>query len=414
MLLLESGKVVSVSRLVDAAWDEEPPPTAGHQVRKAVAELRKRIPHGGELISTEGSGYRLVLGGRELDVERFAASVRLGKAELEAGRTADGRSALTSALDLWRGPVLLGSGGRRIDEYAAAFEEQRLEAAERLIDARLELGELDELVGYIRRLIAEQPLREGLRLRLMRTLRQTGRPAEALVEYQRTMLPSTSKPAVREPAETLERHRVFADRRYVAMTSLATVLTLQAQVLSFAVPLWITEHTKAPRLLVAVVVIINTAFVVLFQTRAARGTEDTSRSARLCRRSGLALLASCAVIAPTAHMAATGATLLLLAFAILLSLAEVWFSAGTFSLSFNLAPDGAHGQYQGFFSLARGISAAVAPALLSALCLRGATTGWLWLGLLFAAAGAAMPMAVDQRARSLAHRVADAPGRGDA
>jgi MFS family permease len=201
-------------------------------------------------------------------------------------------------------------------------------------------------------------------------------------------IPSGTTP---EPATT---HSVFTDRRYIAMTALATVLTLQAQVLSFAVPLWITGHTKAPRLLVAIVVILNTALVILFQTRAARGTEDTQRAARLCRRSGLALLAACAVIAPSGRLTAPGATLLLLAFAVLLTLGELWFSAGTFSLSFNLAPDSAHGRYQGFFSLAKGISAAAAPVLLSALCLSSTGTGWLWLGLLFAAAGAAMPAAV--------------------
>lgn len=43
-LLLEPGKVLPISRLIEAAWEEEPPPTAPHQVRKAVADLRRRIP----------------------------------------------------------------------------------------------------------------------------------------------------------------------------------------------------------------------------------------------------------------------------------------------------------------------------------------------------------------------------------
>lgn len=193
------------------------------------------------------------------------------------------------------------------------------------------------------------------------------------------------------------RDRVLADRRYVAMTALATVLTLQVQVLSFAVPLWITAHTKAPRVLVTAVVIINTVLVVLLQTRAGRGTEDDRRSARLCRRSGLALLAACAVIAPTAHLPGLEASLLLVVFAVLLTLGELWYSAGTFGLSFNLAKDGAHGRYQGFFSLAKGISGAVAPALLSALCLGRENAGWVVLGVLFAAAGAAMPLVVRPR-----------------
>lgn len=185
MLLLESGRVVPVSRMVDGGWDEEPPSTAAHQVRKAVAELRRRIPGGTDLIHTEGRGYRLVLGGAELDLRCFTESIQRGKLALDAGYPRDGVDHLEAALELWRGPVLLGSGGRVIDESAVALEELRFDATERLIDARLLLGELDGLIGWIRRLIAEQPLREGLRLRLMQALRQEGRSAEALVEYGR-------------------------------------------------------------------------------------------------------------------------------------------------------------------------------------------------------------------------------------
>lgn len=200
---------------------------------------------------------------------------------------------------------------------------------------------------------------------------------------------------VTERGQRARRSLVLGDRRYVAMTALATVLTLQAQVLAFAVPLWITGHTKAPRLLMVLIVVVNTVMVILFQARASRGTEDDRRAARLCRRSGLALFAACAVIAPTAYLPGLQAALLLLVFAVFLTLGELWFSAGTLSLSFSLAPSRAHGQYQGFFSLAKGVSAAAAPALLSALCLGGETSaGWLVLGTLFVSAGSVMPLVI--------------------
>lgn len=188
MLLLEHGKAVAISRLVDGAWDGEPPSTAAHQVRKAVAELRRRIPGGPELIHTDGCGYRLVLADpeAELDTARFLASIRRGKQELAAGRARQGACELESALSLWRGPVLLGSGGPVADQSGVVLAESRLQAAEHLIDARLALGECGELIGYIRSLVADQPLREGLRLRLMQALYQAGRPAEALLEYERT------------------------------------------------------------------------------------------------------------------------------------------------------------------------------------------------------------------------------------
>ncbi|KIZ14374.1 hypothetical protein SNA_35335 [Streptomyces natalensis ATCC 27448] len=196
------------------------------------------------------------------------------------------------------------------------------------------------------------------------------------------------------PAQT-SRWQVFRDVRYVWVTVICGVLSLQAQVLSFAVPLWVVDHTSAPKLTVSAIVVINAGLVILLQMRASRGAEDDARAARLCRRAGLALLAACAVVVFTSSTPPWLAVLLLIAFAALLTAGELWTSAGSFGLSFSLAPDGAHGQYQGFFSLGRGLATAVAPWLLSALCLSDdGGRGWLALGALFAVVGLLMPTAV--------------------
>lgn len=189
--------------------------------------------------------------------------------------------------------------------------------------------------------------------------------------------------------------QVLRDRRYAAVTLVCGVLSLQAQVLSFAVPLWILQHTEAPPVLVSAVVAVNTVMVICLQIRFSRGAEDDGRAARMCRSSGLALLVACGLAAFTGGMSAWPASVALLLFAAALTLGELWLSAGSFGLSFSLAPDGMHGQYQGFFSLGRGAATALAPALLALLCLGDhPRAGWLWLGALFAVAGAAAPLAL--------------------
>src|SRR5262245_35946406 len=40
-LALEPGRVVPVERLVDAVWDDAPPPTARRQIQNAVSALRQ-------------------------------------------------------------------------------------------------------------------------------------------------------------------------------------------------------------------------------------------------------------------------------------------------------------------------------------------------------------------------------------
>ncbi|MDF9817061.1 MFS transporter [Streptomyces sp. SPB162] len=201
------------------------------------------------------------------------------------------------------------------------------------------------------------------------------------------------------PAGKAERagsgRQVLRDRRYTAVTFICGVLSLQAQVLSFAVPLWVLRHTEAPPVLVSGIVAVNTVMVICLQIRFSRGAEDDGRAARMCRNAGLALFAACALMAFTGGMPGPPATVLLLLFAVALTFGELWLSAGTFGLSFSLAPEGMHGQYQGFFSLGRGAANAVAPSLIALLCLGShPAEGWLVLGAVFAAAGATAPLAV--------------------
>lgn len=182
-LLLEAGRVLPVSRLVEAAWDGEPPATAPHQVRKAVADLRRRIPGGAHVLLTDGPGYRVAHEQCEIDVAEFGLLIRKAKLTASEGRAAEAAGILRGALALWRGPVLSGGGGPVIEAASASIEERRLTAAEQLFELHLALGESSELVVEIRELVQQHPLRESLRGQLMVALYRSGRQAEALEEY---------------------------------------------------------------------------------------------------------------------------------------------------------------------------------------------------------------------------------------
>ncbi|MFG2338007.1 BTAD domain-containing putative transcriptional regulator [Streptomyces yangpuensis] len=183
MLLLESGRVVPVARLVEATWEKDPPVTAAHQVRKAVADLRRRIPSGTPVIATDGPGYRMAVTDGQVDLLGFDALTRAAAQALREGDRPAAAEHLRSALALWRGPVLSGTGGPVIEAAATALEERRLAAAEQFFDLSLELGESGELISGLRALITQHPLRETLRGQLMLALYRSGRQAEALKEY---------------------------------------------------------------------------------------------------------------------------------------------------------------------------------------------------------------------------------------
>src|SRR5947207_10593436 len=86
LLLLEAGRVVSVDRLVDALWGEQPPRTANTSLQNFVSQLRKTL--GSEVLETRPPGYRLNVKPGELDLDRFRASVERARSA-EPGKRAE-------------------------------------------------------------------------------------------------------------------------------------------------------------------------------------------------------------------------------------------------------------------------------------------------------------------------------------
>jgi len=183
---------------------------------------------------------------------------------------------------------------------------------------------------------------------------------------------------------------VFRDRPFLAVTVLNGLLMIYGAVLTVALPLWIVQHTDAPRWSVAAVFLLNTALAVLFQVRASRGAETVSGAARASRRAGVALLLACAVFAISGVVPATGALVVLAAGGVLLTIGELWHGAGSWGLSYGLAPEDRQGQYLGAWAMGTRIYDAVGPALVVALVLGLGATGWLLLGVVFVALGTAL------------------------
>jgi len=178
MLLLEPGRTVSVDRLIDALWGEEPPRTATTSLQNFISQLRKTL--GADVLETKAPGYRLRIRPGELDVDRFRVMI-------ESSRGADTQTRaekLRHALALWRGPALADLTYEAFAEpHIAYLEELRLATLEERIDADLALGAHGQLIGELEGLVEEYPMRERLRGQYMLALYRAGRQAEALQAY---------------------------------------------------------------------------------------------------------------------------------------------------------------------------------------------------------------------------------------
>ncbi|MGW1073101.1 MFS transporter [Streptomyces sp. NPDC002537] len=237
--------------------------------------------------------------------------------------------------------------------------------------------------------------------------------------YVLAALPLTRVPTIAPTARdgaAAPRRAVLRDRPYALVTVLCGLTSIHYDVLSFALPLWIAGHSSAPRWSISAVILSNTVLVVLLQVPFSRGTGDPAAAAAAVRRSGWVLLAGWTLIACATFLGSPAAALAALVTGMVLHTAgELWHSAGSYGLSYELAPAGSHGEYQGFFSLGRGATGALAPAVLTAVCLTGRSdgrlvTGWLLTGLVVAAAATAVPLAT-RRARQAAAPLDTTPTR---
>ena len=202
-LLLDAKAVVSTERLTAVLWPDGPPSTAAASLTNHVSRLRRMLgDEAATRIRTASRGYVLGVEPTDLDIEVFTAHCVSGRDAARAGDWLRAKPQLDSALALWRGRPLEDVPALQDDPRVAQLHELRWLALEGRLDADLFLGRHHEIIGELRTLIAQEPLREFLYAQLMTALYRAGRQAEALdafAELRRTLIDELGV----EPAPTL-------------------------------------------------------------------------------------------------------------------------------------------------------------------------------------------------------------------
>ena len=192
MLVAAHPTAVTVDRLVDQLWDGDAPLTARKSLQAHVVRLRSALEPGrprgspGRFITLREDGYVLSAARTELDVLEFGDLCARGRAMLSSSDPAAARSALTEALDLWRGAPYADWP----DAAFAETERRRLEGVRSnavcaLLEADLALGRHREAIPELERLVLEQPLREDFWSMLAVALYRSGRQGDALATVGR-------------------------------------------------------------------------------------------------------------------------------------------------------------------------------------------------------------------------------------
>ncbi|MFK4145251.1 BTAD domain-containing putative transcriptional regulator [Streptomyces sp. NPDC004065] len=191
VLLCDANQVVSTDRLVAELWDAAPPQSAGKLLQGYVSRVRRALgDESGRLLVTHAQGYRahgyrLVVRPGEADAHRFVELVEEGGRELDRDAPEAAADRFDEALGLWRDtPFTDVPPTPAVEAETMRLAAYHTQARESRIEARLRLGRHEAVLDELDALVAEHPLREGLRGRLMLALYRSGRQADALAAYR--------------------------------------------------------------------------------------------------------------------------------------------------------------------------------------------------------------------------------------
>ena len=183
MLLVHAGHVVPVSSIIQELWGDEPPRSAGPNLRSYVMQLRRLLPTDCQLTTTR-AGYSLRIAADDLDIPVFEKLATQGRCALSQSDMPTANTAFQAALALWRGPVAEDvPTGPTLRAVVARLTELHLATIEDHVEVELASGRHADVLVDLRRWITEYPLRERLHGQLILALYRCGDVPGALAAF---------------------------------------------------------------------------------------------------------------------------------------------------------------------------------------------------------------------------------------
>jgi DNA-binding SARP family transcriptional activator len=191
VLVTAGGETVSVDRLVDELWGDDPPPRVASSLQAYVSKLRQVLEpdraarSAPRVLVTRAPGYALVLEPLQLDANRFAREADEVRRLLQADRFERAYDLAGVALARWSGDLLADLADEPVAQRERPrWQELRLAVTEDRLQAAVELGLHATAIADLEQVLAEHPLRERALGLLLRALYLGGRPVEALERYR--------------------------------------------------------------------------------------------------------------------------------------------------------------------------------------------------------------------------------------
>jgi predicted ATPase/DNA-binding SARP family transcriptional activator len=174
LLALRGGRPIERLRLAGLLWPDSPDSTALHNLRQALADVRRALGPAAQCVR---AGSRSIL---SLEV----SSTRIDVLDFEAAVAEGTGTALERAAQLYRGPLLEGCDEPWALEARTASEQTWMSVVERLAAASVDAGDHGGAARWLRLGAAADPYRESIHRALMKSLAAAGELTSATEVYR--------------------------------------------------------------------------------------------------------------------------------------------------------------------------------------------------------------------------------------
>ena len=194
---------------------------------------------------------------------------------------------------------------------------------------------------------------------------------------------------------TLEAHEKFdwsvlKDHRYLIATALNGGLTIHFLIQNIAIPVWVVKETNAPRWWISVIMVLNTAAIVLFQVRMSKTAKDLKFAAKQFQQASFYVAIASLVYALSHGVNAVIASIVLIVGMCVHIAGELIGSNASWMIAMDLADERRQGVYQGIWGMGFGLTDMIGPSILVALVIGVGQLGWVVLAAWFLLIGQAM------------------------
>ena len=194
---------------------------------------------------------------------------------------------------------------------------------------------------------------------------------------------------------TLEAHEKFdwsvlKDHRYLIATALNGGLTLHFLIQNIAIPVWVVKETNAPRWWISVIMVLNTAAIVLFQVRMSKTAKDLKFAAKQFQQASFYVSMATLIYALSHGVNALIASVVLIIGMCVHIAGELIGSNASWMIAMDLADERRQGVYQGIWGMGFGLTDMIGPSILVALVIGVGQLGWVVLAVWFLMVGHAM------------------------